>query len=333
MNVAINTRFLSRRVTGVERYARELLPHLGGRLHQIPAGRWARGVGGHFWEQCLLPRQIKPDEMLWSPANTGPLGVENQILTLHDLSALEHPEWFSAAFSLWYRLFIPVLIRRVRRVVVSSVYMQKKLIARFGLPPQKVIPIPGGVSERFHPQHARLPGLPACYLLFVGTVQPRKNLAGLLQAWEQLSAHNPGLYLVIAGEKDNHFQRQEFSAALERVMFLGYVPEVDLPALYAGALAFVLPSFEEGFGLPILEAMACGTPVIAANTGALPETVGDAGLLFDPQDLLGLIQTVETCLEDPSLRQTLIEKGTQRAASFSWLRSAESLWKVFQDCQ
>ena len=332
MNVAVNTRFLSRRVTGVERYAREMLPHLGDRLHHIPAGRWARGAGGHFWEPFILPRQILPDEILWSPANTGPIGVKNQILTLHDLSALEHPEWFSAAFSLWYRLFIPLLIRRVKRVVVSSVYMQKKIISRFGLLPQKVIPIPGGVSERFHPQQTHLP-MPGRYLLFVGSVQPRKNLTGLLKAWEQLSVHNPGLFLIIAGAKDNHFQRPKFSATLERVIFLGYVPEIDLPGLYAGAMAFILPSFDEGFGLPILEAMACSTPVIAANTGALPETVGDAGLLFDPQDPFALAQTLETCLENPSLRQSLIEKGTQRAASFSWKHSAESLWEVFQDCQ
>ena len=179
MKAVVNGRFLSRRVTGVERYGQEILPWLDGSLRVVRPEIPLQEVRGHMWEQFILPGKIRPDETLWSPANTGPLVVSNQVLTLHDLSPLEHPEWFKPAFSTWYHLFLPILARRVKKVLTSSEYGRKKVLARFSLRADRVVCVPAGVDrDKFHP----LAGPKEPYLLFVGTHEPRKNLSGLLRA-------------------------------------------------------------------------------------------------------------------------------------------------------
>ncbi|HLF89018.1 MAG TPA: glycosyltransferase family 1 protein [Anaerolineales bacterium] len=334
MKVIVNGRFLSRRITGVERYGREILRCLESRVRAVQSGRWVRGPGGYFWEQFLLPGMVKTDEILWSPANIGPIMVKNQVLTLHDLSALEHPEWYRPMFGLWYRLFIPLLVRRVRYVVVSSAHVRAKVLARFSLSPNVVVTIPAGINpDRFHPNHPLPGGDTRRFILFVGSLQPRKNLGILLEAWKTVSCHHPDISLWIAGEQDIVFRPLLENMHGERVRYLGYVPDNDLPGLYVGALAFVMPSFDEGFGLPVLEAMACGTPVIAARSGALPEVVRDAGMLFDPVNADQLAELLDSCLSDESLRDSLIERGFMRVKAFSWPHAAEKLWEVFQSCQ
>jgi glycosyltransferase involved in cell wall biosynthesis len=334
MTVVVNGRFLSRRITGVERYGREILRCLGNNVHVVRNNGWARGAGGYFWEQILLPGRVKTDEILWSPANVGPIAIRNQVLTLHDLSALEHPEWFHPLFSFWYRLVIPVLARRVRYVVVSSTYVRDKVLARFSLSPEAVITIPEGVNLfQFHPNHIQQSMNTPRYILFVGSLQPRKNLDILLKAWNSVCHQHPDVSLWIAGERDVVFRQLSSSMNGERVRYLGYVSENYLVDLYAGALAFVTPSLEEGFGLTVLEAMACGTPVIAARSGALPEVVGDSGLLFDPVNMDQLAGLLDSCIGDEALRYMLIEKGLNQVSKFSWSRAAEKLWEVFQSCR
>jgi glycosyltransferase involved in cell wall biosynthesis len=334
MNIIVNGRFLSRRVTGVERYVREMLYCMGERLPIIQAKKWTRLTSSPIWEQFYLPTEVRSDEILWSPANTGPIFIKNQILTLHDISPLEHPEWFSSSFTLWYRLIIPQLVKIVRHIIVPSVYVRSKIIKRFSLPNSKVSCIPGGVDLcKFHPEANRIRNLPANYILFVGSVQPRKNLHRLLEAWKQITPNHPALFLLIAGGTNNNFRTPTFDGRLERVHFLGYAPDEDLPGLYAGASLFVLPSLEEGFGLPILEAMACGTPVIASRAGALPEVLGDAGVLFDPKQPSSLAETLKICLREQNLRQSMVEKGLARAESFTWEKTVEQFWKVVESCQ
>jgi glycosyltransferase involved in cell wall biosynthesis len=333
MKVVVNGRFLSRRVTGVERYGREILRCLPGRMQVVRPERKNQGVSGHAWEQFFLPGHVKPGEILWSPANTGPLVVANQVLTLHDLSALEHPEWFTPAFAMWYRLFMPMLVRRVRRLVVPSEYVRKKILSRFSLPPDRVNIAPGGVDLNcFHPNHPVPDRVPARYIFFVGSLQPRKNLGVLLQAWGQIVHRFPDIWLVVAGAQSRNFNQVSLSTDVERVGFLGYVPDADLAGLYAGALVFLLPSLDEGFGLPVLEAMACGTPVIAARAGALPEVVGDAGLLFDPVHPAELADILERLLSDINIRRRLAEKGLAHVKNFSWQSSAEKMWEILHTC-
>ena len=333
MNVAVNGRFLDRNVTGVERYASEILRWLPGEVRVIRPLRATHGLGGHMWEQLVLPQRIRRGDLLWSPANSGPLMVTHQVLTLHDLSPLDNPSWYTSSFARWYRLFLPGLLPRVKRVIVSSNHVRELLLSRFHLSGERVISVPGGVDTAvFHPRLPQTLDLPARYVLFVGSLQPRKNLSGLLEAWQLINDTVPDVWLVIAGVGGKVFRALEMPVP-ERVIFLGYVPEASLPGLYANAQLLCLPSFDEGFGLPILEAMACGTPVIASTAGALPEVVGEAGLLFDPTDVSAIADALRRTLQDGELRETLHVRGLRRSEQFKWQASAEKMWSVFEECR
>jgi len=319
-DIVINGRFLNRRVTGVERYGREIVQLIGGncRLERTRAN----GLRGHAWEQFILPRKLNPGSILWSPANTGPLMIRDQALTIHDLSPLEHPQWFRAAFAAWYRLFLPILARRVRKVFTPSETMKNKIMRRFEI--ENVLVTPNGVDcAVFHPDAKQQKhDLPECYILFVGSLEPRKNLGILVRAWSEIKNDFKDIWLIIAGASGHVFRSSTLPEA-ERVRTLGYVSEEDLPGLYAKATLLVLPSQDEGFGLTALEAMACGTPVVASDGGALPEVVGDAGLIFNLTNPDGLSTTMKRCLSDNDLRLSLKEKGLGRAKTFSWQKTAE----------
>lgn len=340
MSIVVNGRFLARRMTGVERYGREILSRLDDRpaRNGVVGMRVVRyeardgGWRGHLWEQVALPGQVGPNQLLWSPANTGPLNVRNQVLSLHDLSPLEHPEWFKPAFALWYRLFLPMLVQRVQRIVTPSQFVRAKLLKRFGLPGDRVAVVPGGVDTGvFHPGVPSRLILPACYVLFVGSLQPRKNLARLLAAWDSMKDSVPIAWLLIAGAGGSAFRPASLPET-GRVKFLGAVPDADLPELYARAALFALPSLDEGFGLPVLEAMACGTAVLASKRGALPEVAGDSALFFDPLDVGEIAAMLDRGLRDSALRIALREKGLARVRCLSWEVSGEMLWKVFEGC-
>ncbi len=324
--IVVNGRFMTRRVTGVERYGLEVLRWIGNSCRVERPRQRSNGFAGHAWEQLVLPRQLRPNSVLWSPANTGPLLTREQVLTLHDLSSLEHAEWFRSSFAAWYRLLLPILVHRVRRIIVPSDYVRQKVIARFSLSPEKVLTIPGGVdASKFHPMSVT--NSMGRYILFVGTLEPRKNLVGLLGAWKGIQEQYNDISLVIAGTTGPVFRKPSYPPATGRVHWLGYVSEAELPALYAGAELFVLPSYDEGFGLTALEAMACGTPVIVSDGGALPEVAGEAAIRFSLSGPIGLSRAMSECLSSAGLRSSLREKGLARAKLFSWQTSAELIWK------
>lgn len=326
--IVVNGRFLSRRITGVERYGREILSFIGSRS-RVEKTR-ANGAAGHIWEQLILPTKLKSESILWSPANTGPVMIRNQALTIHDLSPLEHPVWFRKGFATWYRLFLPILAPRVRVVFVPSHYVKHKVMRRFGI--GNVIVTPNGVNtSRFCPEAQQSTHkLPEKFILFVGSLQPRKNLKMLLDTWNEIKDEYPELWLVIAGDGGNIYNKTELPAT-ERVHFLGYVTEDVLPGLYAEAVLFVSSSFDEGFGLPVLEAMACGTPVIVSDGGALPEVVGNAGLIFQISGPGSLAKAIRECLDDYDLYSSLAATGLERAKTFSWQNSAGLVWKALNE--
>jgi glycosyltransferase involved in cell wall biosynthesis len=327
-DIVINGRFLFRHVTGVERHGQEIVRFIGNRS-RVEMTR-ASGVTGHAWEQFILPTKLKSESILWSPANTGPIMVRNQALTIHDLSPLEHPEWFRKNFALWYRLFLPILAKRVRTIFTPSEYVRRKVMKRFEV--ENVTVTPNGVDTSvFHP-HARQAtyDLPEKYILFVGSIQPRKNLSGLMKAWHDIRNERMDTWLVVAGEVGHVFRNVKFFGG-ERVSFLNYVAEGDLPGLYANAELLALPSFDEGFGLPALEAMACGTPVIVSDGGALPEIVGDAGRVFELSKPDGLSLAIQECLGNNDLRLSLRDKGMARAQTFSWQKTAELIWNTLNE--
>ncbi len=327
-DIVVNGRFLSRRITGVERYGREILRHFPSGYRVEMTDR--NSVSGHAWEQFILPAKLTRDSVLWSPANTGPILVHNQALTIQDLSTLEHPEWFRTGFAAWYRILLPILVRRVRVVITPSEYVRQKVLKRFkGV---KAVAFPSGVNTEFFQPGVRrsLASLPTRYGLFVGSLEPRKNLPALINAWAKIQRGFPDVALVIAGATGNVFRAVKLPHENSNLYFAGHVDEA-LPSLYANAEFFVLPSLDEGFGLPALEAMACGTPVIVSNGGALPEVVGDAGLIFDLSQPDTLAQSMQECLTDKNLRASLIEKGLARAKRFSWQTTADGIWNTLHE--
>ena len=329
--IVINGRFLGRRVTGVERYGREILSYLGDRCAVERPASVSSGFTGHAWEQFVLPRKLSLRSILWSPANTGPLVISNQALTIHDLSPLDHPEWFLGTFAGWYRLFLPILAKRVKIVFTPSEHVKQQVSSRFGI--KNVVVTPNGVNQcRFTPNaKQKTYDLPKCYILFVGSIEPRKNLAALLQAWNEIKDHFKDTWLIIAGTTGHVFKLVNFLHTVERVRFLDYIEEESLPGLYAGATLFVLPSFDEGFGLSVLEAMACGTPVIVSDGGALPEVIGEAGLIFSLSKPDTLSIALKRSLSDSDLRLSMKERGSARAKLFSWQNTAELIWNTLNE--
>jgi glycosyltransferase involved in cell wall biosynthesis len=337
--IYINTRVLGTHSTGVQRYTRELLDRLSAGLSPIAPLRPSQGTKGHAWEQFLLPWLVGRN-VLFSPSNTGPFFVKKQVLTLHDAVALDHPEWLNPRFAAWYRFLIPKLARRVAHVITVSQFSKGRLLAHIPMEASRITVIPIGVDPRFRPLGRAEAGLGILnlpcsrYVLFVGSHEPRKNLGRLLQAWARVVEEvPPDVWLVVAGQEGSRrvFGRNpELAAVPRRVHFTGQVDDEFLPRLYAGALAFVFPSLYEGFGLPPLEAMACGVPVLTGNQTSFPEVIGEVGLMVDPYDVAAIAEGLKRLIGDPGLRSRLRDKGLARAGRFDWNVTAERTRQVLE---
>ncbi len=327
-------------MTGGQRHVWELLRRFGPQVARLaPRGRFD-GVRGHLWEQIALPSQVR-GRLLWSPANTGPLAVRRQVLTVHDLAALDHPEWFTAKFAGWYRRLMPPLARRVSHIIAVSEFTKRRLVETTGVEAEKVSVVPNGVDGDFRPRSLdqvratrRALGIPpGRYLLSVGSQEPRKNIARLLRAWELVQdSLDDGLWLVVAGGPGTRlaFREASFTSVPSRVHLTGYVSDGQLPALYSGAMAIAFPSMYEGFGLPVLEAMACGTPAIVADNTALPETTGDAAVMVDPLSVDSIAEGVGRIAADDTLRDELARRSLARARQFTWDRAADATWALLE---
>ena len=334
----VNGRFTRQRMTGVQRYAIEITRCLGNKIRLILPPEKSRYSRSPIWEQLYLPLIIKTKHLLWSPTNTGPLAISRQVVTIHDLSTIDHPEWFSKPFALWYRFLLPRLAKRVHRIITDSQFSKNRILACFQIPEKKVKVIYPGVGENFRPStDIEINGvrskykLASIFILAVGSLEPRKNLLRLLDAYEKIHGQYPKMELVIVGSSGHPFKDPGLDFLPKGTYLLGEVPDTDMPALYSGAIAFVYPSVYEGFGLPPLEAMACGTPIIASNTTSLPEVVGEAGLLIDPLNISEIASAIEQVIKDAELRTKLREKGLQHAKLFSWETTAQQVLDVL--CQ
>ena len=335
--IAVNGRCFTRRITGVERYAHEISKRLDLAPRIIAPKNTLGQISGHFWEQFILPTQLRHDEVLWSPANTGPWTIRKQAVTIHDASVFDHPQWFRPDFTAWTRLSWKILAKRVKTIITVSNFSRERLKYHLGISEHKIHVIPNGVGRPFERQtktsvdKARQKyNLKKPYFLFVGTRQPRKNLANLFEAFKKL---NSSAYaLVVAGEKGKVFadsagQNGDFTD----IQFLSYVPDSDLPALYSGAGAVLTTSLYEGSGLTALEAMACGAPVIASNTTSFPEVTGDAALLVGPHQVEEIANAMQKIIEDPHRANTLHESGLQRASQFTWDGSARKIQSLLEN--
>lgn len=340
-DIVANTRILRSPLTGVQRYTLELLSRFGDRVTQVAPRRKLDGVLGHTWEQFFLPSQVSRS-LLWSPSNTGPLAVKRQVITIHDVVPMDHPEWLTSKFAIWYRLLLPGLAKRVTHIITVSEFTKQRVIETLRVPQEKISVIYNGVDSRFAPcpgedtakVRATL-GLPSDrYMLSLGSLEPRKNLHSLLQAWDQVLPDLPqDLWLVVTGAKGKSLVFGNFSLEKlpPRVFLTGHVNDEYLPALYSGALLSAYLSLYEGFGLPPLEAMACGTPVVTSDTGAIPEVVGEAAIRVNPYDVEAIAWGIRHVLEDSVLRENLRRKGLERAKRFTWERTAKLTWEVLRD--
>jgi len=347
--IVINGRFLSRQQTGVDRFAIEsiraldellvandlALEHMSFEIiapsqAHAPTGlrriefRQVGRLQGHLWEQLELARALKGRRLL-NLCNTGPLLVRRQAVVIHDAATVRVPDAYTPAFRLSYRILMPVLGRRADSVMTVSDFSRRELDACWGIAADGVAVVAEGgehlLREPADTSVLARHGLrPEAYLLAVGSLAPHKNLLALLRAVS--SPSELPIDLVIAGGSNSKiFAGVDFPVST-RVHRLGYVSDRELRALYESALAFVFPSRYEGFGLPPLEAMACGCPVVSSSAASLPEVCGDAALMVDLDDPMALRKAIERIIAEPALREGLRAAGLRRAAEFGWHRAA-----------
>lgn len=339
MNIYVNGRFHVHKVTGVQRVAHEITRRISSSVEVCQPMNQLRGWRGHLWEQTALARHCR-DGVLWSPCASGPVTGARQVVTFHDLFVLDFPEWYRRSYASWSGFTLRKLAHSAERIIAVSEYTKSRIIQRLAVDPAKITVIHNGVDASW--SSASLAAAPAAryalelpspnYLLSLGSLEPRKNLKSLLAAWATVVHEMPAdLWLVIAGASDaNVYESAGFSALPARVFLAGYVPDRYLQGLYAGSLGFVYPSLAEGFGLPPLEAMACGIPVITSNTTALPEVCSSAALYFDPKDVSSIAKAIHTLVQNQNLRARLALLGREQAARFNWERTAEQTLRLLR---
>jgi glycosyltransferase involved in cell wall biosynthesis len=287
------------------------------------------------WEQTVLPSQLArlQPELLHAMAYAQPLGWSGpSVVTVYDLSFLRFPRAFNLANRLYLSTMTRAAVRRARRVLTISEHARRDIVRLLGVPERHVdVTYPAAearyqVLERSQVEAFRnARGLPDAFILTVSTLEPRKNISGLLAAYAQLRAPRPPLYVVGgAGWRYSPiFDTVGQLGLAADVHFQGFVPEDELPLWYNAARLFAFPSLYEGFGLPVLEAMACGTPVVASDAASLPEVGGKAAVLVAPQDVSGLAQAMQRVLDDPQLQTELRAAGRIQASRFSWRAMAD----------
>ena len=262
------------------------------------------------------------------------------LLTVYDLIALLHPQTVSLRARLFFRVATRLALTASERIVTISASARNDLLAHFPVDPSRVTPIPLATDPRFRPQPAdeiervrTKYNLPDRYIFYLGINKPHKNLPRLIDAYARIPHSAFRIPLLIAGAWDDRYPESRTLAAPlgDSVRFFGPVDDADLPALHSAATLFAFPSLYEGFGLPVLEAMACGVPVICGNRSSLPEVAGDAALLVDPTDTDAISAAIRRVLEDGPLRRTLSEKSLAQAANFSWRRTAAETLAVYRE--
>ena len=360
---------LARR-TGTERYALEVIralttlvtsgesddrlllyfnqPPPPGLLPRSGRVQWRGIPSRRLWTLGRLSLEMlaRPPDVLFVPAHSLPPILPRRpgasVVTIHDLGYLHFPGEHPPATRLLRQYSNRWSARRATSVVAISGATRDDLVRLDGVDPRRVTVVHHGRAPWFKPvadadliaavraRHS----LDRPYFLFVGTLQPRKNLGRLLAAFDRTAAVRPDLLLVLIGAGGWQPERLERALARvrarDRVRLLGYVPDDDLPPLLCGSLGLAFPSLYEGFGLPALEAMACGVPVLTSNTSSLPEVVGEAGLLVDPLDVGAIADGLARLADEPDLRRQLGERGLARAAGFSWERSARETLAVLR---
>jgi glycosyltransferase involved in cell wall biosynthesis len=348
--VYVNGKFTARPISGVERVATELVKALD-RLPQTASTRWVLlcppqasppplvhievrhvGLAGmplHLWEQGILPWAAKAG-LLLNLTGSAPYFCRTQACFIHDAAVFDVPLVYTALFRVWYRALFRRHVRRMTPLFTVSVFSQQRLGMALGRTAYPISVIPNGADHL--DQHAAdtrvlkilgLDGLP--YFLALSNGSSAKNLTGVVQAYARVAARHPVQLVLVGRPNPRVFSRVSGDSGTAQVVEAGVVSDAALKALMSDAVALVFPSIYEGFGLPALEAMSCGCPVVASNVTALPEVCGTAALYADPDSVTDIANAMEQVLVDPGLRRRLQDAGRQQAARFRWETSARSL--------
>ncbi|HDD24304.1 MAG TPA: glycosyltransferase family 1 protein [Chloroflexi bacterium] len=365
-HVAINAHLLSGlasyRSAGVHQYIYHLLQHLDGVGYslrytallgdgRLPEGtalpvqrtRWPTGrvPVRIIWEQVVQPsvlRRIGAD-LLHAPAFVGPLWSPCPfVVTIHDLSFIRFPHLFRPANRLYLTVMTRLSARRAKRLIAVSAHAATETTHLLGVPAERVDVVYHGADPAFRPLPApsvadfrQRHGLPERFVFFVGTLEPRKNLVRLVEAFARV--REPGILLVLAGGKgwlyDELFARVEALGLQDRVLFPGYVAAEELPWWYNAATVVAYPSVYEGFGLPVIEAQACGAPVLTSNCSSLPEAAGDGAVLVDPYDVEAIAAALHRLLTNEPWREMWRTRGLAHARRFRWPRTAQETARVY----
>ena len=360
-HVGIDTRLTHYRVGGISRYIREIVAALPAPSHQtttiFQSRKAERAISDRFamaklWtpphhplERLALSAELLPHrlDLFHSPDFIAPMrGARRHIITVHDLSFVHYPEYLTAASRRYYNGQIEASVQRADHILANSHATKQDFIDVLDVPPEKITVHWLGVDEGFRPLPRESTAatiealnLPADYFLFVGTVEPRKNLPGLARAYRDLLQELPDApKLVIAGRPGWHYRQVMSDIAGvcvdQHIIFINDVADSQLPALYNQAIALMMPSYYEGFGLPALEAMACGTVPIVSDIPALREITDGVGSLVDPHDPASIAEAMMKALCDQSWRQAQAEAGIRRAAQFTWSKAAEIAQACYQ---
>jgi glycosyltransferase involved in cell wall biosynthesis len=354
---------------GIGRYVRELIRALAALDNQTPYRLFVAGAMRRFLPSApgsnfsWRPTRITPlwFARVWHRARL-PLPVETftgrvalyhatdftlpptlpgvpTLLTVHDLSFVRAPETATPVLKAYLDQVVPRSVRRAAHVLADSQATKDDLVELYGTPPEKITVLLSGVNSEFKPvsdpavrQRYHIPDQP--YIFSIGTVQPRKNYARLIEALAALGPAFADVHLVIAGGRGwlegPIYQSVKDFGLSERVHFIGFARDEDLPALYTEARCLAYPALYEGFGFPVLEAMACGIPAVTSNISSIPEVAGDAALLIDPYRVDELAEALRRLLTDETLRADLIRRGFDQAARFTWGRAARQLRDIYQ---
>jgi len=340
--LVVNARFLTNNITGVQRAAIEISLYLkkmyedikfvtpGNVIHKEIADKLdAEKYGmfsGHLWEQFELPRYLKSKNncLLLNLANTAPLFYKNKIVTIHDVAFLKHPQWYSKRFYYFYKFLIPRIAKNSVKVITVSEYSKNDIIKRLNVPGVKIEVIKCAVSDKFLKSiNNSIPNKYGKYILAISSFSPRKNFEGIVSAFNKLNLMNTKLVMV--GCESKHVNNPKLKTMIQsnnQIIFAGNVSDDELIGLYKNACLFVFPSLYEGFGIPPLEAMACGCPCLVSNTSSLPEICGDAALFCDPYKIEDIADNINRLLNDDILRNRLVSSGLEHIKKFGWQKTA-----------
>lgn len=368
MRIALDATAMPKRLAGAGYYSAELMSHIpqfdssneyiawvgngADELDQPSGTNWTTKHLNRsplvrlLWQQLVFPRLLRSNrvDLLHSLHYSVPLYSSTPyVVTFHDMTFFLFPELHQRYRRLYFNMMMRGSARGARKIIAVSENTRQDIIRIFDVAPERVVTIHSGISSDFRKvtdtgeiEYVRSKyGLPSKYVLSVGLIEPRKNLSTLIRAFGRLDENDTAHSLVVVGDKgwmyEGVFDLAQQLERSKRIIFTGYVPRKDLAAIYSSADLFVYPSLYEGFGLPVLEAMACGTPVITSNLSALPEIAGDSAVLVSPRNEAEITEAILRVLSDRALHAELSSKGLQHSRLFSWDATAQKTIAVYRD--